>query len=96
MSDAQKREQHRTWLKGFGFSDDDWRRIKNLAADVTPNYCPAALDDLSVPVRVGACLAGDRSRSSGRLLGTFDGRALLYWPMRESERESWARRRRRR
>lgn len=93
MTDAQKRERHRRWLESLGFSAEDWRRIKNLAADVTPNYCPAALDDLSVPIRVGACRPNDRTRTTGRLLGSWRGVALLYWPMTERERETWAKRR---
>jgi ferric-dicitrate binding protein FerR (iron transport regulator) len=92
MTDAQKRERHAAWLKSFGFSDQDWRRMKDLAERVTGNANPPALIDLSVPIRVAACPPKDARHFNGRLLGVHAGAALLYWPMSEREVESWTRR----
>jgi hypothetical protein len=88
------RAQHLDFLASFGFTPHDWQRIKELAEQVTNNYAPAALDDLSVPVRVAAARKEDASRYNGRILGTHAGRALLYWRMKNRERETWAGRRR--
>jgi hypothetical protein len=98
----ERRDTHADFVASFGFSDEDRRRIKLLAHEVTPHYSPAALGDLSVPIRVGARLAKDVGRSSGRVLGTLtrpDGVkvALLYWRVtRGMEMEAWERARGRR
>lgn len=98
MSPEERRRRHRAWLESFGFSAADWRRIRLLAEGASPNYVPAALDDLSVPWRVGATMAADRRWSAGELLGVIEapaGRvAVLAWAMTEPERSRWARRRR--
>jgi len=91
---ADRRAQHREWLESFGFSPEDWGHIKAHAEEVRDLYTPAALCDLSVPIRVGACLPDEVSRFSGHFLGSCRGRALLYWPMTGREREAWARLRR--
>jgi len=89
MSDAQRK----AFLKSFGFTRRDIVRIKAMAESTTGNYLPAALNDLDVPIRVGACPAGQESRSTGKVLGSWAGRTLLYWDMYVEEREVWARRR---
>ena len=91
-----RQEQHKAFLSSFGFTDDDWRRIRNLVADTNPNFSPAGLDDLSVPLRVGAVMAESRRHSSGQLLGVIDGRAVLYWKLEGREVETWRRARRER
>lgn len=92
MSD-DRRDRHRRWLAGFGFTERDWVRIKRLAE--TPSAAiGAALDDLDVPYRVATCEPGWETRFSGVLLGSWRGRPLLAWPMTEGERALWARRRR--
>lgn len=98
-SPEQRREQHRAWLESWGFSDEDWRRIKLHAGDVTRHLSPPALVDLSRPVRVMAVLADDRRHYGGQVLGVVNdapaGRVvLLAWPMTSREQETWAKRRR--
>lgn len=89
-------EEHRAFLLGFGFSRRDIVRIKAVAEATTAHYSPAALNDLDVPFRVGACWPGEERHSSGRRLGEWAGRTLLYWEMSEgtAERQRWAGRRR--
>lgn len=93
--DQTRADRHRRWLESLGLSARDWARIKRLAERTTPHRGTAALDDLDVPCRVGACMLGEESRFSGRLLGVYRGRALLWWPMSEPERQAWRRARRR-
>lgn len=93
---ADRAARHRAWLESFGFSDEDWRRIRLLASEVTEHAQPAALDDLSLPIRVGAQRLGDPGGSSGRLLGVIGGQAIRYWRMNSREIESWMLRRKRR
>lgn len=83
--------RHREWLERFGFSADDWERIKVLARQVGCLYTPGTLSDHSVPIRVAACARDEVGRFSGRLLGSCGGRALLYWKVGEREMEAWAR-----
>lgn len=96
-SPAQRRAAHRTWLEGFGFSAEDWRRIRLLAEDLTANMTPAALDDLSVPYRVGVEMPERRRWTGGKNLGALtrqDGSrvVLIYWPVtRGMEWERWER-----
>jgi hypothetical protein len=96
MTPAQRRERHKAWLASFGFSDEDWRRIRLLAQDVTDRGSPPALNDLSVPIHIAAM--PESSRRSGKLLGVItraDGFrvALVYWTMSDHERGFWQRRR---
>lgn len=93
-----RRAAHAAWVAAFGFSDHDKRRIRALADEVTENFSPPALDDLSVPVRVGGTPMENRRWMGGDLLGVVTNRAglkvaLLYWRMTNREREAWARRR---
>jgi hypothetical protein len=60
---------------------------------VTETYAPAAVADLDVPYRLGACTPGHDGRSIGGVLGFWAGRMLLWWLMNGREREVWARRR---
>lgn len=86
--------QYRDWLAGFGFSGEDWRRIKAMAAEMDGLNRPAALDDLSVPYRVGVTDLDIGGGTTGRVLGRLGDRLLLYWPMDERRYSEWARRRR--
>ena len=81
------------FLHVFGFSKRDIARIKAHAETATQNYFPAALNDLDVPYRVGACMASDERHSNGEVLGSWAGRTLLYWPMVGAERDHWETRR---
>lgn len=95
---AERREAYLAGIAAFGFSDRDKQRIRLLAEEVTEHSSPAALDDLSVPIRVGACLLEKRRHLGGEVLGTLtraDGVkiALLYWKIsRGMEMEAWERR----
>lgn len=84
---------HRQFLRSFGFTRRDIVRIKQLA-EATERDAPAALDNLDVPFRVGACMPGQEWTSSGQRLGEWAGRTLLWWPMNEREAEIWRQRRR--
>ena len=84
----------RAFLIGFGFSRRDVVRIKAMAEATTANSIPKALNDLDVPFRIGACWPGSERYSSGKVLGEWFGRTLLYWEMSGSERDRWASRRR--
>lgn len=86
-------DDRRAFLLGFGFSRRDIVRIKALAEMTTKNFQPAALNDLDVPYRVGACWPGYERHSSGKVLGEWLGRVLLYWEMGGMEREHWQSRR---
>jgi hypothetical protein len=72
-------------------SDADWARIRALSRQVNSAFSPAALSDLSAPLRVGVCLAGQERRFSGERVGTLRGGqvAVLIWEMAEREREEW-------
>lgn len=96
-SAEQRRERHAAWVASFGFSEADKRRIRLLADEVTENFSPPALDDLSVPVRVGACPADTRRWMGGELLGVVTNRAglkvaVLYWRVTGRQRQRRARR----
>lgn len=65
----------------YGFSPQDWLRIKALAEATTPERAAPSLDDLSVPYRVSAVMAVDRRHFSGRQIGTWQGRAILVTPI---------------
>lgn len=84
---------HALFLRSFGFSKRDVVRIKAMAETVTRNYTPAALNDLDVPYRVGACVDGEERRHSGEVLGVWAGRKLLYWKMMGAELDRWQARR---
>jgi hypothetical protein len=51
-------------------SDADWSRIRVMARQVNQAYSPPALTDLSVPVRVAACVVGQERRFQGERVGT--------------------------
>jgi hypothetical protein len=87
-------EVRRRFLRSFGFTARDVRRIQAMAENCTRGHEPAALADLDVPYRVGACLPGAEGYSSGQLLGEWKGRSLLWWAMNEREEEEWRRKRR--
>lgn len=94
----ERRADHTSWIDSLGFSDEDKRRIRALADEVTENFSPPALDDLSVPVRVGGTPMENRRWMGGDLLGVVTNRAglkvaLLYWRLDGRQREAWARRR---
>lgn len=86
-------EERARFLRGFGFTRRDIVRIKAMAETVTLQWTPAALNDLDVPYRVGACIDGDERHSSGLFLGRWAGRVLLYWEMIGAERDRWQSRR---
>lgn len=94
LSGLRHDEARRQFLKSFGFTRRDIARIKALAEAVTVNHSPAALADLDVPVRVGACMPGSERYLSGEVLGEWAGRVLVYWRMHPAEVERWARARR--
>lgn len=75
----------------LGFSRTDIRRIQALAEACTDLDYGAALVDLSVPVRVGVCPLGRESYFSGEVLGTWAGRSILVWRMKNREVEQWER-----
>jgi hypothetical protein len=78
----------------LGLSATDVARIQAHAELTTPDHQPAALNDLSVPYRVAACMPGREGYFSGELLGSWAGRTLLYWPIRAGrEMEEWKARR---
>jgi hypothetical protein len=81
------------FLQAFGFSKRDIVRIKAHAESATALFVPAAINDLDVPFRVAACMAGDERHSNGQVLGSWAGRTLLYWPMMGAERDHWEARR---
>lgn len=82
-------EKHKRFVQAFGFTKRDVIRIKALAEATTANYTPAALNDLDVGFRVGAVWPGTEARSSGKVLGEWAGRTLLYWEMRDRELDLW-------
>lgn len=82
-------EVKRRFLKSFGFTRRDVRRIQAMAELVSDNHAPAALADLDVPYRVGACPPGTEWTSTGKVLGEWAGRTLLWWPMNEREEQAW-------
>lgn len=86
-------ETKRQFLKSFGFTRRDVRRIQALAEATVAGGQPAALADLDVPYRVGACMPGQESYVSGQILGEWAGRTLLWWPMNEREEQVWRRNR---
>ena len=83
----------RAFLLGFGFSKRDLARIKVMAEATTARSLPTTLNDLDVPYRIGACWPGDERHSSGKVLGEWAGRTLLYWELNSGERGLWERRR---
>jgi hypothetical protein len=88
-------EIRRQFLKSFGFTKRDVRRIQAMAELVDPTFAPQALDDLDVPYRVGAIWPGQESRSTGKYLGEWKGRTLLFWgPMEGREHDVWRQNRR--
>lgn len=88
-------EAKRQFLKGFGFSKRDVLRIQRLAEATTRDESPPPpLADLDVPFRIGSCWPGREGYFTGRILGEYAGRTLLYWEMNQAEAEVWARRRR--
>lgn len=93
-SGYRQEDERREFFRAFGFSKRDLVRIRAMAETTTANYTPAALNDLDVPFRVGAVWPGSKGGSSGKVLGEWAGRTLLYWEMTGSERDRWARRRR--
>lgn len=86
-------DERREFFRAFAFSKRDIVRIRAMAEATTPNYAPAPLNDLDVAFRVGACWPGSERRSSGKELGEWAGRVLVYWEMAGSERDKWASRR---
>ena len=86
-------EAKRQFLKSFGFTKRDVRRIQALAEATSSGAQPAALADLDVPYRVGACMPGHEGYVSGQILGEWAGRTLLWWPMNDREAEVWRRNR---
>ena len=60
----------KTFLKSFGFTRRDMVRIKAMAESTTANYGPAALNDLDVAVRVGACMPGSERTATGAWPGS--------------------------
>lgn len=90
IADQVKRE----FLRSFGFTRRDVKRIQLMAETCDGPHSPPALNDLDVPYRVGACMPGLESRSTGQMLGEWKGRTLLWWPMNEREEEVWRRKRR--
>ena len=92
LSDAVWAEVKQRFLRSFGFTRRDVARIKALAEATTEFVNPGALKDLDVPVRVAACIPGDERLMSGRVLGDWAGRRLIYWEMYPKEVEAWRRR----
>lgn len=93
LSSADAHLRRQAFLRSFNFSRRDLVRIKALAESTTETYVPAVLNDLDVPVRVGACLPGQEFRSTGSYLGEWAGRTLLWWRMIGMELERWRSRR---
>lgn len=73
----------------------DWLRIQAMCRSLSRTFGPAALEDLSVPLRVGCCLAGDEWHYSGERMGlTKDGKIqILVWEMSDRETREWRERR---
>ena len=92
LSGPEHELRRKAFLKSFGFSRRDITRIRALAERDAAGEAAAALGDLDVPVRVGACEPGREGYSTGRPLGTWAGRTLLWWPMNSREQEVWRRR----
>jgi hypothetical protein len=72
--------------KSLGIRMRDLERILRHAETVTGTDSPAALADLDCDYRVGAVMLASRRWFGGDDLGTFKGRALLYWRKTESDR----------
>ena len=92
-SDAQRAERFKRWLAGFGFSAEDWARIRELAYQVRDHYNPRPLTDLSVPLRVAATPA--RLKFCDGFLGYITqpaGRkvAISFWRLDGHEADNWA------
>jgi hypothetical protein len=95
LGGALSRAERQAFLRQFGFTKRDIMRIQALADEVTQTYRPAALNDLDVPYRVGAQLAGEAGGgTNGEALGQWNGRILVWWAMNEREREAWEKKRR--
>lgn len=75
-------------------SSEDWLRIQAMCRTLTKNSGPAALEDLSVPLRVGCCWAGDERLFSGERMGLTRDKQIriLVWEMSDRERREWAER----
>jgi predicted transcriptional regulator len=69
--DAEASSRHQRWLAML--SETDWSRIRAIARQVNHAHIPAALTDLSAPLRVRACLVGHEARFSGEHVGTLRG-----------------------
>jgi len=90
-----KAEQvRREFLRSFGFTARDIKRIQLHAESLRGDFLPAALNDLDVPYRVGACFPGHECYTTGQILGEWAGRTLLWWRMNAPEEEVWRRKRR--
>lgn len=66
-------------LAAIGVGWRDWIRIRDMVLSTHRLYHPAALNDLSIPYRVGACPAGEESRSTGEAFARYAGRTILVW-----------------
>ncbi|HKR89854.1 MAG TPA: hypothetical protein VJS38_16925, partial [Phenylobacterium sp.] len=71
VRDPETSTRHKRWLAML--SETDWARIRAIARQVNHAHVPAALADLSVPLRVRACLVGHEARFLGEPVGTLRG-----------------------
>lgn len=71
VHDAETSARHKRWLAML--SETDWGRIRAIARQVNHAHVPPALTDLSVPLRVRICPAGQEARFPGEHVGTLRG-----------------------
>jgi predicted transcriptional regulator len=76
VSDLETGVRHKRWLAML--SETDWARIRAVARQVNHAHVPAALTDLSAPLRVRMCLVGREARFPGEYVGTLrDGQVVV-------------------
>jgi predicted transcriptional regulator len=69
--DPETSTRHKRWLAML--SETDWARIRAIARQVNHAHVPAALTDLTAPLRVRTCLVGHEARFAGEHVGTLRG-----------------------
>lgn len=76
----KRRRRHAYWLSLL--TEDDWRRIGELADQTSDQFSPARLDDLDAPgIAAGTVAVGHERYVSGERIGTLRAGtvAVLVW-----------------
>ena len=71
VRDPETSARHKRWLAML--SETDWGRIRAIARQVNHAHVPPALTDLTAPLRVRMCPAGQEARFPGEHVGTLRG-----------------------